>query len=298
MLSNHRHISRGFQTSDGKRYEAPLRVAVLCSHRAPGLVHLLNHCPDRGTAFDIVCAVTSETTFAEEVRVERRGIPTLAHPIRDFYESRGVPLFGDTVTRRAYDAETLKFIEPFLPDVVLLDGYLYLITAPLLDAFKNRILNLHFSDLSLRAIGGGPRFAGVHAVRDALEAGCAETRATVHLVDALPDDGTPIVRSWPYPVSPLVADLKPLDAGDVFKAYAFAHQQWMMRTVSGPLLAAALKLVSSGAVDLDELAEVDPRDSPPWLLDRHGSLLAPEVGQVGQVGRVGQMGKEPVGAKK
>jgi phosphoribosylglycinamide formyltransferase-1 len=285
MLNNHRHISRGFQTRDGKRYEAPLRVAVLCSHRAPGLVHLLNHCPDRGTAFDIVCAVTTETTFAEEVRVERRGIPTLAHPIREFCESRGDALFGDHAARCAYDAETLKLIEPYLPDLVLLDGYLYLITTPLLDAFEHRILNLHYSDLALRGESGGPRFPGVHAVRDALAAGCTETRTTVHLVDELPDDGTPIVRSWPYPVSPLVAELRAMDACDVFKAYAFAHQQWMMRTASGPLLAAALKLVSTGVVDLDELASVDPRDSTPWLLDRHGFLLAPEVGQVEQVGQ-------------
>ena len=266
----------------------PIRVAVLCSHRAPGLVHLLTRCPDRGTSFEIVCVLTTETAFGEDVG---RGIPTLTHPIREFYDSRGASLYRDFETRRAYDAETRHLLTPYLPDVILLDGYLYLITAPLLDACKNRILNLHYSDLSLRAGTGGPRFPGVRAVRDALAAGCAETRATVHLVDALPDDGTPIVRSWAFPVSPLVAELQSMNAGDVCKAYAFAHQQWMMHTASGPLLSAALKLVATGAVDLDELADVDPRDSTPWLLDRQGFLLAPEVGPVGRVGRVGQVGR-------
>ena len=69
-----------------------LRVAVLCSHRAPGLLHLLNADPDRGRAYDIVCCVTSETTFAEEVRVERRGVPTRSHDIRAFYDARRAPL--------------------------------------------------------------------------------------------------------------------------------------------------------------------------------------------------------------
>jgi folate-dependent phosphoribosylglycinamide formyltransferase PurN len=246
--------------AEAGHYGSPIRVAVLCSHRAPGLVHLLSHSADRGRAFEIVCVVTTEATPVDDVR---RGIPTLTHPIREFYEARGASLYNDFDARRAYDAETLKLITPYLPELILLDGYLYLITEPLLEAFANRILNLHYSDLTLRAGDGRPQFPGVRAVRDAIAAGCVETRATVHLVDALPDDGAPIVRSWPFPVSPLVQELQSMDAGDAFKAYTFAHQQWMMRTASGPLMSAALKLVATGAVDLDELARIDPRDSIP-----------------------------------
>ncbi len=77
--------------------------------------------------------------------------------------------------------------------------------------------------------------------------------------------------------SPHVEDLRTLDAGAVFNAYAFAHEQWMMRTVSGQLIAAALRLIATGAVDLEALAS-DPRDEhAPWLLERHGCLLAPEA---------------------
>jgi folate-dependent phosphoribosylglycinamide formyltransferase PurN len=258
--------------------QRPLRVAVLCSHRAPGLLYLLNRAPERGEAFDIVCCLTSEQTFAEEVRVERRGIPTLVHPIRAFHEARGVPLYRNPATRPEYDAATLKLVEPYCADMLLLDGYLYLVTAPILRAFPSRIVNLHHSDLTMRRPDGRPRFPGIRAVRDALAAGCAETRATVHVVDEEPGGGAPIVLSWPFPVSPLVADLQPLGAPDVFKAYAYAHWQWMMRTVSGPLTAAALKLVATGAVDLDQLSLAHGRvPTSPWLLDRHNLLLAPEV---------------------
>jgi len=231
------------------------RVAVLCSHRAPGLLYLLNRAADRGVAYDIVCVVSSEQTFEEEVRVERRGIPTRAHPIRSFNGSR-----------EAYDAATLKILEPFMPDLILLDGYVYLITEPLLTAYRSRIINLHFSDLTLRTPTGAPKFPGLHAVRDSIVAGCHETRATVHLVDEVPDGGPPIVRSWPFPVSPLIESIRTLNAPDAFKAYVYAHQQWMMRTASGPLINAALRLIATGQVE-----------HGPWMLDQHGFLLAPEV---------------------
>jgi folate-dependent phosphoribosylglycinamide formyltransferase PurN len=254
----------------------PIRVAVVCSHRAPGLLYLLNQSPDRGAAYEIVCCVTSQETFAEELRVERRGIPTRVHPIADFYAARGETRRADLEIRAAYDAETLRIIEPYMPDVVLLDGYLYLITAPMLDRFRNRILNLHFADLTLRTAAGGPRFPGIRAVRAALGAGERETRATVHLVNAIVDGGPPIVRSWPFPVSPLVEELRTTSADDVVRAYAYAHEQWMLRTVSGPLVASALRLVATGAVDLDALArEMD--GGTPWLLEKHGFLFAPDM---------------------
>jgi len=258
------------------RPHRPLRVAVLCSRRAPGLLYLLNQSPDRGSAYEIVVCVTSERTFDEEVRVERRGIPTRMHPIADFYAQRGAAARGDLQIRTAYDAEMLRIIEPYLPDLVLLDGYLFLVTAPLLERFRNRVLNLHFADLTLRTPAGAPRFPGIRAVRAALAAGVPETRATVHLVDAMPDAGPPIVRSWAFPVSPLLEDLRTTDSGDVLRAYAFAHERWMMRTASGPLIASALRLVTSGAADLDAMAAAANRGAP-WLLERHGFLFAPDA---------------------
>jgi phosphoribosylglycinamide formyltransferase-1 len=254
----------------------PLRVAVLCSHRAPGLLYLLNRAPERGSAFEIVCCVTSSHTFAEEVRVERRGVPTFPHPIQAFYAARGAAVCHDPAIRAEYDAQTLRLVEPYFPDILLLDGYLFMITAPLLKAFPRRAINLHFADLTRRLPDGRPQFPGIRAVRDALAAGCADTRATVHVVNAEPDDGPPIVCSWPFPVSPLVAELATMNAADVIKAYVYAHQQWMMRTASGPLIAAALQLIASGAVDLDALSAAGHDASSPWRLDRDGSLLAPD----------------------
>jgi folate-dependent phosphoribosylglycinamide formyltransferase PurN len=236
-------------------------------------MYLLNRSPDRGVTYEIVCVVSSDRAFAEEVRVERRGIPTYGHPIHDFYRARGIVGAQDLDVRAEYDAATLNLIDAYTPDLVLLDGYLYLVTSPLLTAFPSRILNLHFSDLAIRHTDGSARFSGVRAVRDALLAGMPETRATVHLVNERLDDGPPVVRSWPFAVSPLVEDLRTQDAYDVLRAYVFAHEQWMLRTVSGPLIAAALRLASTGAVDLCELSA--GMGVAPWLLDRRGWLHAP-----------------------
>lgn len=238
-------------------------------------MYLLNRAPERGVSFEIACVVTSEDTFDEEVRVERRGIPVLVHSIRRFCEARGASIYHDFETRRAYDAQTARLLEPHFADLLLLDGYLYLVTKPLLNAFPNHILNLHFSDLTRRHEDGTPCFPGLRAVRAALLAGCTETRATVHLVNEFPDDGAPIVLSWPFPVAPQLAELCAIGASNSFGAYVYAHQQWMMQAAAGPLMAAALRLVSTGAVQLLQLARARRTCVHPWHLDEQGNLLAP-----------------------
>jgi folate-dependent phosphoribosylglycinamide formyltransferase PurN len=160
---------------------------------------------------------------------------------------------------------------------VLLDGYLFVLTRPVLDAFCNRILNLHFSDLTIRRTDGSPAYAGVRAVRDAIADGQTDTCATVHLVNDEPDAGQPIVRSWPFEVAPLVARARRWNAYDVIKAYAYAHQEWMLRDAAAPLLSAALRLVIEGQVDLRALARRQPSTVVPWLVDERGRLSPPEA---------------------
>src|SRR4051812_48830807 len=262
--------------AEAVHYSRPLRVAIVCSHGAPGLLHLLTRSPERGITFEIVCAISSERTFDEEIVVERRGIRARPHPIAEFYAQRGARVCHDSAVRRAYDAETVALLAPFQPDLLVLDGYRYLVTAPLLEAYRNRILNLQFSDLALRTPRGAPMYSGIRAVRHAVSDGCPDTRACVHLVTEEPDSGSILVRSWPFPVAPMIEELRPA-APDAVKAYAFAHERWMARTASGPLLEAALRLVATGAVDLDALAAVAATDSSAWLLSQHGFLMAPEL---------------------
>ena len=197
-----------------------------------GLLDLLDRFADP-QSYEIVGVITSELAFEGQARVAARGVPTRAHAIHEFYRRCDANLYRDFATRAAFDRETVGLLARHSPDIVLLDGYLYLATRELLDAFPGRLLNLHFSDLTLRRPDGRPRYPGLRAVDDAIRDGQASTRATVHLVDADPDGGPPLVASWPFPVAPLAADALRLGAKEMFRAYVFAHQEWMIRAASG-----------------------------------------------------------------
>jgi folate-dependent phosphoribosylglycinamide formyltransferase PurN len=184
-----------------------LNIAVLCSKRAPGLDGLLRH-PERGVLFDVDCIVTSEPWTAPPVQ----GIPVISHPIRPFYRAYGKKL-SDMSVRRRYDAATAQLLFPLTLDAVVLLGYLYVITEPLLLRFPYRILNVHDSDL--------PRYPGLHATRDAIAAGEKETRSTVHIVTPALDAGPVVARSEPFPVEPF--------APETVRAHAYRHRERMMR---------------------------------------------------------------------
>jgi len=222
----------------------PLKVAVLCSRRAPGLLHLLTRAPRRGVTWEIVCCLTSDDTFEEEVRVERRGIAVIHHPVRRFYFGRQRNArIGDLSLREEYDAATRDRLRPYNPDVVLLAGYLLLLTAPMLRAFPERIFNVHHADLLLRAPDGAPLYPGLRAVRDAILAGERETRATAHIVTPRVDAGTPLLRSWAFPVPEIAHWAMAAEAHDVVRSVIWAHQEWMLRASFGPLLARTLDLI-------------------------------------------------------
>lgn len=230
----------------------PLRVALLCSRRAPGLSDLLGD-GNRGSLYEIVCGMTSEPELGEARRFEDAGIPLLFHPIREFCRRRRAAV-GNFALRREYDAETLDLLGPYRPDVLVLSSYLFILTDPILDAYPSAIVNVHGGDLAQRDAGGRPRYIGLRAVRDAIFSAEPSTRATAHLVTDRLDDGPILARSPTFPVSPMVAEALADGAIDLLKAYAYAHQEWMLRRAWGPLLVASVvelarrRWASAGAV--------------------------------------------------
>lgn len=251
---------------------ASLRVALLCSHRAPGLTYLIQRDANRASLYDIVCCVTSEESFAGEDEAAEHGIPVIVHPIRQFCRTRGWRL-SDASGRAAYDHAMVQRLARYRVDLVVLTSYLYVLGEPMLASYRHRIINIHHSDLTLRDGTHRPRLPGLRAVRDALQAGADETRATVHLVTEQLDEGPPFLRSWPFPVSPLVADALLNGAHDVLKAYAYAHQEWMIAATWGPLAAAAIELVARERIDLAALAALPVEHlGRPWELDEDGRL--------------------------
>jgi phosphoribosylglycinamide formyltransferase 1 len=226
-----------------------LRVAVLCSRRAPGLSQLVHHDRQRGRSYEVVAVVTSDAECVEREALARAAVPGLVHDIRRFYSGRGARL-GDLAVRPDYDRVTAELLAPARPDLLVLCGYLHIVTTPLLDAYPERVINVHDGDLTLTDAAGRPRYPGLHAVRDAVAAGERETRSTVHVATAEVDGGPPLLRSWAFPTHPLVEAASRWAAVDILRAYAYAQREWMMRASWAPLLAAAIELYAHDRVRL------------------------------------------------
>ncbi len=99
----------------------------------------------------------------------------------------------DYVSREQFDAALQAVIDGFAPDLVVLAGFMRILTPPFVEHYAGRMLNIHPSLL--------PLFPGMATHRQALEAGVTEHGATVHFVTAELDHG-PAVASAVVPVLP------------------------------------------------------------------------------------------------
>jgi formyltetrahydrofolate-dependent phosphoribosylglycinamide formyltransferase len=127
-----------------------------------------------------VAAVGADRSGIEGLaRAERAGIPTFTAPL------------GDYPTRAAWDRALAESVSSFDPDLVVSAGFMKLVGPAFLDRFGGRFINTHPSLL--------PAFAGMHAVRDALDYGVKVTGCTVFMVDAGTDTG-PVIAQAAVPV--------------------------------------------------------------------------------------------------
>lgn len=208
-----------------------LRVALLCSRRAPGLAYLLNEDLRRGHDYELVAGLTTDPASEAPAALRAARVPAIVHDIRAFYADRGAKR-TDLTVRRAYDERTLELLAPFAADLLVLSGYLHIVTTPLLAAYLQRIINVHDADLTVLGPDGRPRYRGLHATRDAVRAGERATRCTVHLVTEDVDGGPPLARSTAFPVG---------------GRHHYVQREWMMRAAWGPLVGNAIQIIARGA---------------------------------------------------
>jgi len=142
-------------------------IGVLVSGEGTNLQALL----DAGLP---VVAVASNKPEAPALRRARAaGVATAAFPLDDYPD------------RPARDGAMAAWLGGCGVELVVLAGYMHLLTRPFLERFSDRIVNVHPSLL--------PAFPGARAVEEQLAAGVAESGTTVHLVDEGIDSG-PILR--------------------------------------------------------------------------------------------------------
>lgn len=157
------------------------RIAILISGRGSNMVALADAIQTGKVPNAEIAIVISDQPDAKGLEIaQSRGIKTLA------IERRGRK-------REEQEREIVSVLRDERVDLICLAGYMRVLSPFFVDAFKNRILNIHPSLL--------PAFPGLDAQRQALEHGVKVTGCTVHFVDNTLDGG-PIVAQRTVPVLP------------------------------------------------------------------------------------------------
>lgn len=131
------------------------------------------------------------------VRAENAGVPTAYFPFKPYREAEK--------SREEYDADLAGVIRPYQPGLIILAGWMHILSAAFLDHFPNKVINLH------PALPG--QFAGTHAIQRAYEAyqrgEIEHTGCMVHFT--IPEvDAGPVIVKAEVPILPTdsLADLE------------------------------------------------------------------------------------------
>lgn len=159
----------------------PIRLGVMASGSGSNFEAIAQAIADQHLNAKICVLIYNNPGAKVSARAARRDIPAILLNHREF-ESRD-----------ALDREIVKTLQNYEVEWVIMAGWMRIVTPILINAFPNRILNIHPSLL--------PSFKGAHAVEQALAAGVKITGCTVHYVVPEVDSGA-IVMQAAVPVLP------------------------------------------------------------------------------------------------
>jgi phosphoribosylglycinamide formyltransferase 1 len=151
-----------------------VRLGILISGRGSNFEAIANSIARRKLDAEIAIVISNRASAPGLDIARDRGIPL-----------RVIPSAG--LEREAYDKLLIEELRTHEVDLVCLAGFMRLLSANVIRAFPNRVLNIHPSLL--------PAFAGLDAQRQALEYGVRITGCTVHFVDEFLDAGPIIIQA-------------------------------------------------------------------------------------------------------
>ena len=151
------------------------RLGILISGRGSNLQSIIDAIREGRLDATIAVVISNRDGIAGLRRACDAGIEAIHLNPRDYSD------------RDAYDRALADLLRQREVDLVCLAGFMRLVRAPLIEAFPNRILNIHPSLL--------PAFPGLEAQRRALEHGVRVSGATVHLVTSEMDNGPIILQA-------------------------------------------------------------------------------------------------------
>ncbi|GAC1505820.1 MAG: phosphoribosylglycinamide formyltransferase [Chamaesiphon sp.] len=160
---------------------SPLKLGIMASGNGSNFEAIAQAIKDKQLNAQIQVSIYNHPEAKAAARAERWGVPSVLINHKDFE------------SREAFDRQIVQSLQEFDVDLVVMAGWMRLVTQVLINAFPDKIVNIHPSLL--------PSFRGVRAVEQALDAGVKITGCTVHLVRLEVDSG-PILLQAAVPVLP------------------------------------------------------------------------------------------------
>ena len=156
-------------------------LAVLISGRGSNLQAFIDACDSGHLPARIGLVISNNPAAAGLQRAERAGIATQCIDHRDYQ------------SREAFDGALVDALRACDIELVILAGFMRILTPVLIEPYLGRLLNIHPSLL--------PKYRGLHTHRRAIEAGDTSHGCTVHLVTPELDDG-PVLGQATVPILP------------------------------------------------------------------------------------------------
>lgn len=186
-----------------------MRLGILISGRGSNFEAIANSIARYKLDAEIAIVISNRANAAGLEIARQRGIPL-----------RVIASAG--MEREAYDRILIEELQTHEVDLVCLAGFMRLLSANIIRAFPNRVLNIHPSLL--------PAFTGLDAQRQALEYGVRITGCTVHFVDEQLDHGVIILQRS---VAVLPTDDPHTLAARILQQEHIAYAEAIARVLSG-----------------------------------------------------------------
>jgi phosphoribosylglycinamide formyltransferase-1 len=202
------------------------RIVVLASGSGTNLQAILNQLHGGEEGIEVVGVGSDKPDVGALDRARRADVETAVFPVSEYED------------REARDRALGDWIEERDADLVVLAGYMQLLSPEFVSRFSNRVINVHPALL--------PSFPGIDAVQQAIDHGSKVTGVTVHFVDEGMDSGPIIMQR-----SVAVAESRNWDETEK-EIHAAEHE----------LLPETIRLIAAGRVRIDEtnprLVHIDP----------------------------------------
>lgn len=173
-----------------------IRLVVLISGRGSNLQAILDQAAGGELPVEVAAVISNRPGVRGLERARQAGVPALELDHKQFAD------------RPAFEAALIELIDRHQPDLVVLAGFMRVLTPGFTDHYRGRLINIHPSLL--------PKFRGLHTHERALAAGETEHGASIHFVTAELDGGPIIVQAR--------APVLPGDDSDTLAARVLVHE--------------------------------------------------------------------------